>query len=60
MQAEVAKIGRDKVLQQRLAALVAKKNFIADQNIRGAELAAGDIGGKLFRLGKASPGAGAH
>jgi hypothetical protein len=54
VQAEVAEIGRDKMLEQRLAALVAKKNFIADEHVSRAELAAGDIGGELFCLSEAS------
>jgi hypothetical protein len=40
VQAEVAHIGGDKVLQERLAALVAKENFIANEHICGAKLAA--------------------
>jgi hypothetical protein len=40
VQAEVAHIHGDKVLQERLAALVAKENFIANEHIRRTKLAA--------------------
>jgi hypothetical protein len=40
VQAEVAHICGDKVLQERLAALVAKENFIANEHIRRTKLAA--------------------
>jgi hypothetical protein len=53
VQAEVAQIWRDKVLEQRLAALIAKEDFIADEHVSGAELAAGNIRGELFCLSKA-------
>jgi hypothetical protein len=40
VQAEVAHIGGDKVLQKSLAALVAKENFVANEHIRRPKLAA--------------------
>jgi hypothetical protein len=43
VQAEIAHVGRDKVLQERLAALVAKKNFVANEDICGAQLSASDL-----------------
>ncbi len=43
VQAEVTQVRGDKVLQERLAALVAKENFVADQDIGGAELASGNL-----------------
>src|SRR5579859_1011428 len=57
VQAEVAQVRRNKVLEQRLAALVAKENFIADEHVCGAETAAGNVGGEFLRCGKAAPGA---
>jgi hypothetical protein len=43
MQAEVAHIVGDKVLQERLAALVTKENFVADEHICRTKLAARDF-----------------
>jgi hypothetical protein len=60
MQAEVAEVGRNKVVEKRLAALVAKKKFVADEHIGGAQLAAGDVGGKSLSLGETSTMAGGH
>jgi hypothetical protein len=39
MQAEVTQVIGYKMLQQRLAALVAKKDFITNQNVSGTKLA---------------------
>jgi hypothetical protein len=57
MQAEVAQIVRNKVLEQRLAALVAKENFVADKNVAGTQFASRDFYGKLFRWSKATASA---
>jgi hypothetical protein len=57
MQAEVAQVIGDKMLEQRLPALVTKENFIANEHVGGPKLAAGNFRGKLFRLSKtAAPG----
>ena len=57
VQAEVAQVSGDKVLEERLAALVAKENFVADEHVRGAQLAACNFRGKLFRGSKTTAGA---
>src|ERR1700731_284558 len=54
MQAEVAHVRGDKMLQERLAALVAKENFVADEHIRRAQLAARDFRRELFCRSKTS------
>src|SRR5579884_3695497 len=56
VQAEVAQVSGNKMLQQRLAALVAKENFITDQDIRRAKLASGNFRGKFLRWSKAANG----
>jgi hypothetical protein len=55
MQAEVTQVIGYKMLQQRLAALVAKKDFITNQNVSGTKLASGNFSHELFRRRETSP-----